>query len=539
MTDFGVTSTGYVVKTLDVMNTETQAALEKVTDPATGESLQVNFDDPSDIVSQIVSIVTEQVAQGILVDQAAYNQFDPGKATEDALSSLMLINSLFRKPASKSTVLVDFTGSPSTQGTFETDVIGTFAAFNAVSDGEFEVTIDGDTQDILSLDFTLDTDYDGIALTIQAGLQAIGAGGYTSATVASNSPTAPAQMIITSGGLGSASTVSVLSAVGGGVGTDISGVTYLNGVTGLVVPGISSTVLSGLEITDTTRINIWETVNDFTFDILGIATGISATSAVRGSISANAGTLTQLVSTSEIVSTLSNPLDATVGREVETDNTARRRRDLSQIAPSIGLAGSIFANVSQVEGVTFARLYNNETLVPDANGIIGKSVGLVVLGGDDVEIAQSFMERKSIGASYSGTTTVNFVDNLGTLNEVKFYRPTPVLIDIEVSITLDAGAGLFPDDGATQIKDAIAAYSTGGAAALGITEGFDITGFPPGQAVLLSRLYTPVNSIPGHKVNSITMKKTADAPPFLPADIPIAFDEVSDIQAINIIVLVI
>ena len=94
MTDFGVTSTGYVVKTLEQMNTETQEALEQVTDPATGENLQVNLSDPSDIVSQLTAIILEQIAQGVLIDQAAYNQFDPAKATGDALSSLMLINGL-------------------------------------------------------------------------------------------------------------------------------------------------------------------------------------------------------------------------------------------------------------------------------------------------------------------------------------------------------------------------------------------------------------------------------------------------------------
>ncbi|MBL4769537.1 MAG: DUF3383 family protein [Rhodobacteraceae bacterium] len=118
------------------------------------------------------------------------------------------------------------------------DTLGTdLAGFTPVTDGEFEISIDGDAQDILALDFSSDTDLDDVAATIQTGLQAVGSGGFTAATatIVDN------QLRITSGTTGDLSTVTVLSSVSGGLGTDISGAAFLNATVGSVVPGYAPT----------------------------------------------------------------------------------------------------------------------------------------------------------------------------------------------------------------------------------------------------------------------------------------------------------
>lgn len=535
---FGVTPEGYNLKTLEQINAQIEVALSQVIDPATGEALQADLSDPSDIVSQIIAIVAEGIADGFLVNQVAYNQFDPGKATEDALSSLMVINVPPRKAATFSLVSLDFTGDASTHGNLETGTLGAFANFTPVADGEFAISIDGDPQDVLALNFTGASDYDDVATIVQAGLQAIGTGGFTAATAVASSPTTPATIVITSGTFGNLSSVSVLSPVGGGGGTDVSGASFLNGLAGPIIPGVSNTIPTALQVSNNNRSIIWETTTEFTFDDLGIASDIGAKSAARGAIVAKAGTLTLLINPSDVIASVINPLDAVVGNDQETDNAARRRRDLSTLAPSIGLVGSLDANLKAVKDVTFSRVYNNIDLVPDVNGIPAKTVGCVISGGDDEEIAQVIFERISTGSDTAGTTTVQFTDNIGTIYDIRFFRAIPILVDVKVEVSLAPGTGVFPDDGVEQIKQAIVDYSIGGAAALGITEGFDIVGFPPGQDVLQSRLYTPVNSIAGHIVTFLGLKLTADAPPFLEVNIPIGFDEVSDIQLANIEVVV-
>lgn len=96
-----------------------------------------------------------------------------------------------------------------TGGTSATSVIETW---NAVSDGEFAITIDGTAYDIIGLDFSEAADMDAVAAIIQAGIRA--ETGSTETVVWSTN-----KFIIT----GSKS-VTVTSAVDGGSGTDISGV---------------------------------------------------------------------------------------------------------------------------------------------------------------------------------------------------------------------------------------------------------------------------------------------------------------------------
>jgi uncharacterized phage protein gp47/JayE len=535
---YGVTYEGYVTKTQAQINAEAQDALAEVKDPVTGESLQANLSDPSDIVSQIVGIALEGVANGVLIDQAAYNQYDPGKATGDALSSLVLINGVPRHPASQSTVSLNFTGTPSTSGFMVTGVVAEIADFLLIDDGSFSISIDGVQEDVVDLDFTAAVDYDDVAQIIETELQAVGAGGYSDATVEASAATGTDVVFtFTSGSYGDDSAVSVLSAVSPSTGTDISGVAYLNGQTGAITNGVGYTVAEGLQVTDSNRVNIWATDADFTFDLEGVANNIAATCTKRGAIAANPGTLTRLVTGADDVDTVTNQLAATPGNPVESDNKLRRRRDLSTYAPSIGLVGSLSAALKAINGVVFARVYNNIELTTDSNGLPGKSTACVVVGGSNTEIGQTIFQRLSVGPSTVGNTTVTFEDNLGQTYDINFYRPTAIAIDIQVTITLIEG-DIFPTDGVAQMKKAIVDYAVGGASALGITEGFDNNGFPPGQDVILSLLYTPINSVPGHEVVTLLMKKTTDED-LLPDNIVIGFNEVASIIAANIEVIVV
>ena len=100
--------------------------------------------------------------------------------------------------------------------------LGDLSAFQAISDGSFTISIDGDEQDITGLDFTADTNLGEVMDAVQTALRAVASGGYTAATVTEENGI----MTITSGTTGDASRVSVLSTHT--AGTDISGPTLLN-----------------------------------------------------------------------------------------------------------------------------------------------------------------------------------------------------------------------------------------------------------------------------------------------------------------------
>ncbi len=97
--------------------------------------------------------------------------------------------------------------------------------FQAITDGTFNITIDGDSQDIgdgtTSLDFSGATSLDDVASIIQSALQAVGTGGYTTATCTFGTGT-DNKFLITSGTNGASSTVDFLESVDPSSGTDIS-----------------------------------------------------------------------------------------------------------------------------------------------------------------------------------------------------------------------------------------------------------------------------------------------------------------------------
>jgi hypothetical protein len=145
-----------------------------------------------------------------------------------------------------------------------------------------------------------------------------------------------------------------------------------------------------------------------------------------------------------------------------------------------------------------------------------------VVGGDQTEIAEVIFNRKSAGILSFGNTLVNVTDVQGFSYPVSFIRPSEIDVYLIVNIT---SFDNFPVDGQQQIIDAILAYANGGADEVGAADFGNQDGFPPGQEVVFSRLFTPLNSIPGHQVDSLFIDITSA--PTSTANIPIQFDQVS------------
>jgi phage tail sheath gpL-like len=106
-------------------------------------------------------------------------------------------------------------------------VTAAIAAWQAVTDGSFVISVDGTPENVTGLDFSLDSDMDDVATTLTTGI--------TGVTVTWDSVTQ--KFTITSATTGETSTVSALSPYS--TGTDLSGPGFINARTGtaLVVPG--------------------------------------------------------------------------------------------------------------------------------------------------------------------------------------------------------------------------------------------------------------------------------------------------------------
>lgn len=302
-------------------------------------------------------------------------------------------------------------------------------------------------------------------------------------------------------------------------------------IANLTLAGTPGTfIAAGQLVSDVNNINQWATLTAVTLDGLGAGT-VQAACQNFGPVAALAGTLTNIVTPVVGWASVTNPTDATLGRNVETDTELRIRRDRSTMAPAASPVESVYANLGNVPGVTYARVRQNNTLAVDSNGIPGKSVAAVVVGGEDLDIAYVLLERTGIVAEWFGNTSVNLFDEQGEAYAVKWTRPDPLPIYIELTIQV-TNPSIFPVDGPQQIKDAIEAYAIGGAPALGVDDGFSDTGFPPGSPVTWSRLFTPINFIPGHRVVSLFIG-TSPAPAGT-ADIAVPWDQYAQFTDANI-----
>jgi uncharacterized phage protein gp47/JayE len=217
--------------------------------------------------------------------------------------------------------------------------------------------------------------------------------------------------------------------------------------------------------------------------------------------------------------TLDNPHGGvqTPGADQETDENYLRRYLLSLSRNARSPLDSVLASVLAVDGVTDAQVAENDTSAPvvvDGVNFAAHSIGVAVQGGVDIDIAKAIQIKKTIGALSIGTTTVTVPQAQGNGADgpdidISFYRVTELRTVIDVDITTNSR---FPANGIALIKQRIAAYFgeyfesfATGLPNLGDNV-FETDGIQIGEDVLKSRLYTPINSVPGHEVNTLTLK---------------------------------
>lgn len=302
------------------------------------------------------------------------------------------------------------------------------------------------------------------------------------------------------------------------VGAFLRGLVQLNGVTAqpasassvtLALTGtIGTVIVAGQLVSDANNAVQWETLDSVLLDGSGNGT-VAARAVTVGPISAAAGTITNIVTPVAGWATVTNPAAAIEGRLAETDTQLRQRRRRSTYAPAASPVEAVYSNLSNVTGVTFARVYQNNTLVTDSRGIPGKSVAAVVVGGEDLDIAYSLLERTGIVAQFYGDESLTLYDLQNEPYDVRWTRPDPVDVYVTAEIRI-TNVATFPVNGPEQMRENIIAYAAGGSPALGIDDGFGDIGFPPGSLVIQSRLYTPLNYVPGHQVVSLNIGLVPD-----------------------------
>lgn len=241
----------------------------------------------------------------------------------------------------------------------------------------------------------------------------------------------------------------------------------------------------------------------------------TASSQAVGTETIPANTLTIIAVPVAGLTSVNNPFASVAGSLVETDEELRIRFRDSKFQRATNIIEALYTELLGVAGVDQVAIYENDTDITDAKGVLPHSFLVLVTGGFAQDIAQAIWNNRPTGIRSQGGVAVNIIDSQGYTREVKFSRPD--YVDIYVTIDIEKTV-LFPADGENMIREALGDYTDA---------------LMMGQEVIYSRLYTPINSVQGHYVNDLKIGTSPS--PTGESNIPMNFDQVARILPQNVI----
>lgn len=316
-------------------------------------------------------------------------------------------------------------------------------------------------------------------------------------------------------------------------GVGLSSVVKINGIKRLVASnstvdltliGQAGTTITGGIAKDDAG-NQWLLPPSVTIPAGGSIT-VTAIAKDAGAIQALPGAVSTIGTPTRGWQSVTNANAASPGQPVELDALLRQRQTISTALPSRTVFEGTLGAVASIAGVDRLKGYENDTGTTDANGIPAHSISLVVQGGDATAIAQAIADKKTPGTGTYGSTSVNVTDEYGVTRAIKFYRPTPATIKVNISLTALAGYTTAIE---TSIKQAVVDFVNG--LDIGGTSGF----------VEWAEVFVPANlALAGnaktYKITALTIAKNAGS--FGTADLPIAFNEAPTADLSNVAITV-
>lgn len=175
-----------------------------------------------------------------------------------------------------------------------------------------------------------------------------------------------------------------------------------------------------------------------------------------GSVEIQINTITEPVTVLAGITGINNPSGAlSIGVDEELDPNLKVRRRGSVAIPSTGYLDGIEASLANLNGVSVARVYENDTSTTDGDGTPGHTIWAIVEGGDDQEIGEVIYKKKSSGSGMRGAETVNISRPNNREFIAKFDRPDTEDLYIRFSISLIGGGFIDEDDIKRQIVEGI------------------------------------------------------------------------------------
>lgn len=486
---YGLTEDGFVLKRLPDIVAEIQTSLRT----ALGSGINLIADE---LLGQIVGIWSEREALQWEAMQAIYNSFSPSLASGVSLDNAVSITGIQRLEATKGTGVV------TAYGTLATVIpAGSIVSVSGNPDSRFVTTSDNTiaagVNEVQDIDFSAVPD---------AGEWTLIFDGVETGTLLFNDAAATVQTALNA--------LSNLSAV------TVSG-NYTSGFTVTFAGADGSFDQPLLQIGTNTLENTSVAVNvNFAETTTGVLPNVDMEieAETAGAIPAYADSITVIETPISGWDSVNNDADITIGTDTETDAELRLRREQTLATAGAATVDAIRSRLLEINEVTDARVFENDTDVTDVNGRPPHSIEAVVQDGDDQDIIDTIWDTKAAGIATYGGESGTAVDTMGFSHTVEFSRPTPVPIFIEVNIVSDPAT--FPVGGDDAIAQALADYGD---------ETFSI-----GDDVLYHKFFCPIEDIEG--VLEVELFIDIVDPAVGTSNITIDDDELATFDTANIVV---
>lgn len=273
----------------------------------------------------------------------------------------------------------------------------------------------------------------------------------------------------------------------------------ITGVTGTIIP-------QGSQASDSVNSNLFQTTETVT---IGISNTVSVVmkSVENGPITADASTLTQIVSNVLGWETVTNPAAAVPGTLTQTDEQFRNERRVTLFAQGASTAGAIISEVNLVENVTSMSFLENvsaTTQVIEGVTMVAHSIYCCVDGGTDLAVATAIQNKKSAGAAYNNGASADPISQdvvepfSGQTITVLFDRPDKIEIGVAISVLVTQSL----QDPIETVQQAILNYVNGLVNGLaGFVVGSNVSPWEIGGAVTTQYPGVYVQSL---QINNIT-----------------------------------
>lgn len=480
MAEYGVLNTGFVYPRLnEVVSDKRDTAVRLFQDQVKPGDVVDTSD--SSILGRLIALDSPSEADLWELGQQIYDAFNPYAATGFALDNLVALSGLERSKATFSTSQAIFTGN---NGTL-------IPAGQTVG----STTSNNDFQNRVSV--------------------ALNPSSATGVGVSPNVVSANTEYRINYASSASTSSIVYNSDINP-TATDI-----LQGLQTSITqshPLLTSEIVNGIlyiRFKDEVSSRSWTSSDNVGINKVSVISQLIAVNS--GPISQEAGTLINIKTPILGWDGVYNQLAAVEGSNIETDTELRERFRESKYIRASNILEALYSALISLSSIEEVQIYENDTDLTNEMGIPPHSFLPIILGGIDSEIAQTIWTRKPLGIASVGNTNSTIYDSQGFPHRIAFQRPAPV--DIYITINLSTNSN-YPEGGDESIKQALIQYFK--------------NNFGIGDDIVYSRLYTPINSIPGHQVNSLLIG--TDLALLGANNIVIGFDEIANLQSNNIVI---